>query len=489
MKTDTGWLEGIFPALVTPFTPSGDFDEPAFRRLIERVLPFVHGVVPCGTTGEFVYLSRGERQRVIEVCVDAVAGRVPVVAGTGCSSTRETVRLTRWARDAGADGALVVAPFYLAPDYNEVYGHYRAVDEVGLPIVMYNIPQAAGTHFRWWTAEGGLLDFEHTVAIKDSSGDLPFLAALLEKVKGQVSILVGHDEVVQPALAAGADGAILGSANLVPDVWREVYDAVAAGELETARRRQRDLQTLARLVARHGAPQACKEGLHMMGVDVGDARHPIVAGGVFRREDREELRLQLEALGKIDERSVPFQLGDRSVETRIAATPATPSVLGDPTMAVGEGFAGPPLQETAHIDLLVGPRDGPVGRAIDRALAESVRKEGLGIIVERPRTLIVPTITIRGARARRLFEAAGRGVALAIERSVDDGFLPRELLGELTLIVNAFVHSAAAIERRVELNNYKATRHALRKALEGRPTVDALIAERTAARHPFRYAP
>jgi len=489
MGYKTDWFTGIFPALVTPFEGNGGVDEEAYRKLIRFVLPNVDGVVPCGTTGEFSYMSLEERKRTIELCLDEAGGRVPVLAGTGCTTTRDTVALTGWAKEAGADGALVVAPYFLKPSFNEVYDHFRAVDEVGLPIVMYNIPQCAGTHFKWWTAEGGLLDFEQTIGIKDSSGDLPFMEALFEKVKGKVSIFVGHDEVVQAALAAGADGAILASANLIPDIWQKVYRATQEGDLATAQRWQQDVQKLVRIVVRCGANQACKEGLRMMGVDVGDSRHPIVPGGAFRREDREELRLQLEALGKITKSPVMYDLGDKQVMTDLFATHHTPDTIDGWTMKVGEGFAGPPFQELAHVDLLIGLKDGPVGRAVERSLEEWGEDRGLRTISGHPQTLLVPTVTIRTDRQRELFERAAAGVKLAIDLSIEDGFLPEPILDDVALIVNAFVHPAASIGQRVEFNNYKATRHAIRKAIEGRPTVDELIKEKAAARHPFRYAP
>jgi len=489
MGYKTEWFKGIFPALVTPFFANGGVDEKAYRALIQFVLPNVDGVVPCGTTGEFSYMTLEERKRATEICIDEVEGRVPVVVGTGCPTTRDTVELTAWARDAGADGALVVAPYFLKPSFNEVYEHFRALDDVGLPIVMYNIPQCAGTHFRWWTAEGGLLDFENTIGIKDSSGDLPFMEAMFEKVKGKVSIFVGHDEVVQAALGAGADGAILASANLIPDIWQKVRRATLEGDLTTAQTWQQKVQKLVRIVVRCGSTQACKEGLCMMGVDVGDSRHPIVPGGAFRREDREELRLQLEALGKINRRPVTYALGEKQVVTDLFATHHTPETVENWTMKVGEGFAGPPFQELAHVDLLIGLKDGPVGRAIDRSLAEWGEERGLRVLEGRPATLVVPTVTIRTDKQRRLFERAAAGVRLAIELSIEDGFLPEPILDDIALIVNAFVHPAASIAKRVEFNNYKAARHAIRKAVEGRPTVEELIAEKAAARHPFRYAP
>ena len=154
MSKKPDWFKGIFPALVTPFTrddAGGDLrhvNEEAYRALIRYVLPHVDGVVPVGTTGEFVYLTEAEKRLVIDIAVDEVGGRVPVVAGTGCASTRDTVALTRYAQDAGATAALVVSPFYLKPTFNEVYEHYQAVNEVSLPIILYNIPQCAGTHFK-----------------------------------------------------------------------------------------------------------------------------------------------------------------------------------------------------------------------------------------------------------------------------------------------------------------------------------------------------
>ena len=489
MGYKTEWFKGIFPALVTPFTDADEIDEEAFRALIQRVLPDVDGVVPCGTTGEFPYLTIEERKRVIEICLDEVNGRMPVLAGTGCTSTRETKDLTAWARDAGVDGALVVAPYYLKPAFNEVYEHYRALDELGLPIVMYNVPQCAGTHFEWWTAEGGLLDLENTIGIKDTSGDLPFMESLFEKVKGRVSIIVGHDEIVQAALGAGADGAILASANLIPDIWQKVWCATRNGDFSTAQEWQQKVQKLVRIIVHCGPTQACKEGLRMTGLDVGDSRHPVVPGGAFRREDREEVRLQLEALGKIHKKPVTYNIGERQVQSEIYATPATPDVISGFIMKAGEGFAGPPLQELAHVDLLIGLKDGPVGRAIGRAMESDDEKRGRRIVSERPRTLLVPTVTLRTDRQRQLFERAASGVLLAIQHSIDDGFLPDVLLDDIALIVNAFVHSAASIGQRIEFNNYKATRHAIRKALEGRPTVEELVAEKAAARHPFRYAP
>jgi 4-hydroxy-tetrahydrodipicolinate synthase len=490
MGYKTNWFKGIFPALVTPFDTADQVDEVAYRELIQFVLPHVNGVVPCGTTGEFSYMTADEKKWAIEICLDEVAGRVPVIAGTGAMSTRETVALTAWAKEAGAAAALVVAPYFLKPNYNEVYDHFKAVNDVGLPIILYNIPQTAGTHFKWWTAEGMALDFDNAIGIKDSSGDVPFLEAMFEKVKGNVGIFVGHDEVVQAALAAGADGAILASGNLIPDVWQKIYQATQAGDLATAQEWQQKVQKLVRIVVRCSATQAVKEGLRMMGLRMGDSRHPIMQGGGFKREDYEELRLQLEALGKIPPRTITYDLGARKLETTVPATAYTPDMVDGWVLKVGEGFAGPPSEEVAHVDLLMGLKEGPVGKAIDRSMSQWGDERGLKIIRERPLTLLVPTVTLRTEKARRLFyDSAVEGINLALQADIDAGFLPEAMLDDVVLIVNAFVHPSASIAQRVAFNNYKAVRQAVRKAIEGRPTMSELVNEKVSARHPFRYAP
>lgn len=481
------WFKGVFPALVTPFTADDRVDEDTYRELIRFVLPHVNGVVPCGTTGEFSSMTLEEKKETIAICLDEVAGQVPVLAGTGCQSTLETLELTRWAGDAGAKGALVVAPYYLKPTFNEVFDHYRQVDKLGLPIVIYNIPQTAGTHFRWWTAEGMGLALDNVIGMKDSSGDMPFFAAALEKLRGTISLFCGHDEVAGMALLAGGDGVILASANLIPDIWQEIYQAAQHGDVEFVRQRHKEIQILTRLVVRKGGPQAMKEGLRMVGIPgMRNARLPLIQGGEFEREDYEDLRTQLENLGKIGTQTVT--LGGREVEYSLPAD--LPPRFEDLTLCVGEGFAGPPFSEVAHIDLLLGWKDGPVGRALERARNEPRPGHELVIINERPLTMLVPTVTVRTTKARQLvYEEAASGVNLALKHAIAQHNLPEALLDDICLVANVFVHPAASIRRRVQINNYKAMRGAIRKALEGRPTLEELIAEKEAARHPFRYAP
>ena len=491
MPKKQGWFKGIFPALVTPFTKENRVDEDALRNLIKYLSPHIDGVLACGTTGEFVYLSSEEKRRVFEITVNEINGRVPVIVGTACPSTCETVKLTSYAKEIGATAALIATPYYIKPSFNEVYEHYEAINRIGLPIILYNIPQCTGTHFKWWTAEGILLRLEHVVGIKDSSGDMPFLQALFEKVKEEVGIFCGNDEIVTAALAAGADGAILASANLIPDIWQKIYQSIKAGDLATAQNLQAKIQKLARIIVRNGSTQAVKEGLQMIGLKMGDSRLPIIRGGAFRREDYEELRNQLEDMNRIPKRDIEFDIGNgKRINSKFPVVPGTPRRVKFSPFKTGEAFCGPPLSEAAHIDLLIGLKNEPIDKAIKEALnkLDSTRSKQR-IISRQPKIMIVPTVTIRTSKQASHMDEAAKGIIAAVKDSIKSGVLPERILNDLVMIANIFVHPGASIKQRIRINNYKAMRAAIRKALENRPTLEEVLREKDSARHPFRYSP
>ncbi|MFX1485850.1 MAG: 4-hydroxy-tetrahydrodipicolinate synthase [Promethearchaeota archaeon] len=490
-KRKGGWLKGVMPALITPFDKKGEIKEDSLRTLVNYTLECgVTGVVPVGTTGEFVNLSIEERERVYDIVIDQVNGKVPVIIGSGDSGTREVIQLTRYGKDAGADAALVVTPYFLKPTYKEIFEHFKKVsEEVDFPIVLYNIPACTDVHIGWWTVEG-LADLENIIGIKDSSGNMSFIMTLMEKVKKKIAVMCGWDEIGFPALAAGADGLILASANLIPDIWIDLYNAVKGEDYEKARNLQLKIQKLVRIVCRQGATEAVKTGLQMMGFDVGFSRKPVVTGDIFRYEDREELRLQLETLNKIRSKRISICIDSKITESMVAAIPETPDTIQDFALKVGEALAGPPSFEVAHIDLLIGKKDGPLKKACDKALSNKIMGHEPKVVLQRPLTLLIPTVSVRTEKqAAHVYEFASKGVARAVEASVKDGIVPEEILDEILLIANAFVHPTAVNEKRIYFNNYKAMRHAIRKALEERPTIDELLRLGETARHPFRYTP
>jgi 4-hydroxy-tetrahydrodipicolinate synthase len=488
--------EGILPALVTPFTDDAkSIDEERLRSLVSHCLELgVHGVVPCGTTGEFVNLTIEEKKQVIKIVVDEVNGKVPVVAGTGASGTNEALEMTRYAKDAGATAALIVVPYYLKPADRGIYEHYYTIaSQVDLPIILYNIPQCTGLPLPWQMVED-LAQIPNIVGVKDSSGQLSFILAVLEKVRDKINVLCGHDEVVVAALAAGCSGAILASANIIPDIWVQIYNHVKNGQLQKARELQYSVQKIARIIAGSGAV-GTKAALNMMKIKVGPVRMPLSIGGELTYEAREELRLDLEKIGKIEPRPITFEIEEKRIEERFKAIDVTPEIIRDFSLKVGEALAGQGA-EVAHIDLMIGKKNGPLGGAFAKAKATpATGHEPLLALLEpnlsvKPVTLIVPTVTITSMRqASMVYGPAQSAVAKAVVDSVADGTIPKEAADDLIIITNVFVHPSAVDRQRVYINNYKAMRHAIRKTIEGRPTMDELVENKDRSKHPFKYTP
>jgi 4-hydroxy-tetrahydrodipicolinate synthase len=428
------------------------------------------------------------------VVVDEVNGRVPVVAGTGASGTDQAVEMTRYAKDVGADAALIVTPFYLKPADRGIYEHYNTIaSEVDLPIILYNIPQCTGLPLPWQMVED-LAQIPNIVGVKDSSGQLSFILAVLEKVRDKINVLCGHDEVVVAGLAAGCSGAILASANVIPDVWVQIYNHLKKGELQQARELQYKVQKIARIIAGSGAV-GTKEALNMMKIKVGPVRRPLSVGGELTYESREELRLDLEKIGKIKPKPVTLEITERPIEERFMAIDVTPDTIRGFQLRVGEALAGQGA-DVAHIDLLIGKKDGPLAEAFAKAkAAPTTGHEPLLAILEpnlsvKPVTLIVPTVTITGMRqASMVYGPAQTAVAKAVVDSVADGTIPKAGVEDLIIIANVFVHPTAVDRQRVYINNYKAMRHGIRKAIEGRPSIEELLANKDRSKHPFKYTP
>ncbi len=486
-------LEGVLPAVVTPFDKNEDFDEQSFRLLIDWLIEKgITGIVPCGTTGEFSQMNHAERQKVIEVCVDQVNGRIPVIAGTGDTSTKLVIQATKHARDVGSDAAIIVNPYYMKPKGGKgIYDHYLAVAEsVDIPIVLYNIPPTTNQYIPWQVIED-LAEVPNIVALKDSSGDLKYLMTVLEKVHDKIDVVCGWDEVVLPALAAGVNGMILASANIIAPQWLEIYRKMKEGKIDEARVAMRKIQKLTRHIVATGAqgPKVC---LNFMGLKVGNTRRPIILGDTVSYELKEELRIELENLGLVDKK--PFTLRvvpDEPLVQRFYNVGLTPEVIEQFTLRTGEALVDPESTEVAHIDLIMGSIEGPVGKAYADALTRpSPEREATQAILEpniavKPPTLVVPTVPVKGMREASMVYGPGQAaVAKAVAKSVEDGILPPT--DKLVLIVKVFVHPSSTDRQRVFINNYKATRHAIRKAIEGRPTVEEEVENADNSRHPFR---
>jgi len=226
-------FSGSITALITPFV-NGGIDEPAFQRFVEwQIKQGSHGLVPCGSTGESATLSHAEHERVIRLCIEAAAGRVPVIAGTGSNSTEEAVSLTRSAKESGADAALVVTPYYNKPTQEGLYLHYKAIhDSVELPIIIYNIPGRTGIDMSVDTM-ARLAELPRIVGVKDATNDLSRPARTRQKIGAEFCQLSGEDPTAAAFLAQGGHGIISVTANVAPAASAALQTAWQKGDFAT----------------------------------------------------------------------------------------------------------------------------------------------------------------------------------------------------------------------------------------------------------------
>jgi len=485
-------FQGVYPALVTPFDETG-VNESQYQDLIEHVIRHgATGIVPCGTTGEFTSMTFDERLEAIRIACETANGRVRVMAGTGAPYTADAVRLTRRAAEMGADAALVVTPYFLKPSTKEIYEHYSKIAEASdIPLFLYNIPQVTGVKLDWKLVDG-LREIDGVAGMKDSSGDLVNLTSILLRHPHDFQVVVGHDEVAFPALAAGCDGAILMSANIFPDRYIEMQNALSGGNLNDAKVVQRTIQKTVRLLVNKGGGIAVKAALNMMGITVGDARKPLLEGDLFSFEDLDELRTCLEDLQLMPRGTVAFRMDDREIiaEQYPKAVGIVPDVVEDLTLLHGESLCGGG-HEVAHVDLLMGIKTGPMKQALETA--DKIMKgfhQSNTIKDLQPTTVFAPTVNITDESHKNMvYNVAEKAVADAVTRTVTDQIIPEELVPDLVIAVNAFVHPTANNRRRVHINNFRAVRHALRRAIEQRPDISKVVAQKDSSRHPFAYSP
>jgi 4-hydroxy-tetrahydrodipicolinate synthase len=273
----TTQLRGVLAALATPFTADGTIDEASLQILVNRsIAGGVHGVVACGSTGEFSTLSSDERRLVVEIVVDQVAGRVPVIAQTGATSTAEAIRLSRHAQSAGADVVMTVAPYYEPLTIDETLSYLRAVaGSVDIPVMLYNLPVATGVDLDPDTVGALAREVENIRYIKNTTVDMAQSARLIHNHGDVISTFVGWDSLLLSALAEGAAGVMAGTANVVPTELVAVYDAVSAGNLGQAREAWARVYPLIDAIMAQPFIPAVKAGLAAVGFPVGRPREPV----------------------------------------------------------------------------------------------------------------------------------------------------------------------------------------------------------------------
>ncbi|WP_309893661.1 4-hydroxy-tetrahydrodipicolinate synthase [Archangium sp.] len=293
MKT----FEGSMTALATPFR-DGVLDEAAYRALVRQQISGGTSVlIPMGTTGEAVTMSPEERFRAIRVVVEEAAGRALVVGGAGSNSTAETIEGVKRAREAGADGTLIVTPYYNKPTQAGLVEHYRAVAKAhpGFPIIAYNVPGRTGVDLLPETALR-LCDFPEVVAIKEATGNMARAVELVEKCGERLTLLSGDDFTVLPFIACGGKGVISVSSNVAPRMMADLVAAARAGDMAKARGLQVRMNELHRLLFVEANPIPVKWALHKLGLFGPEVRLPLVP---MTEPNAKKLEAELRKLGLV----------------------------------------------------------------------------------------------------------------------------------------------------------------------------------------------
>jgi len=289
-------FNGIIPAMLTPFTSSGDLDIDGLKKNVDFLIENGVSQIMClGSTGEAATLTREECVKVTEATVKAANGRVPVMAGTGATSTREVIERSKEAKSAGADSIMIVTPFYEIPNQDGLYKHYASIAEaVDIPICLYNIPPHTQVEIAPETLER-LAKIGNIQALKDSSGNLSYFAEVMRRVGDKMSILNGGDDITLPCFALGCHGAILALANIAPRMVVDLFQAIQQQEREKSLDIFFKLLPIARAISvAQNFPAPVKEAVNMLGRPAGPARSPIVP---VDSAEKEEIKKALQHAG------------------------------------------------------------------------------------------------------------------------------------------------------------------------------------------------
>lgn len=267
---------GAYTALVTPFR-NGQVDEDAYRAHIEwQIEQGINGLVPCGTTGESATMSHAEHKRVIGICVDQVRGRVPVLAGAGSNNTIEAIELARHAKEAGADGILLITPYYNKPSQEGLINHFKAIAaEVDMPTIVYNVPSRTGVNLLPATVRRLQQEIPCVLGIKEATGSMAQASDIIELCGPEFQLLSGDDFTVLPFLSLGGRGVISVVSNIVPAKMAALCQAWARGDMASARALHYALMPLSRAMFLEVNPVPAKTALALMGRFQMEVRLPL----------------------------------------------------------------------------------------------------------------------------------------------------------------------------------------------------------------------
>ncbi|HTY51780.1 MAG TPA: 4-hydroxy-tetrahydrodipicolinate synthase [Methanomicrobiales archaeon] len=274
-------FEGVYPAIITPFTRGDrpDLDLEGLRENVKWLVgQGVHGIVPCGSTGESATMSHKEHEKVVEETVDVVNGRIPVLAGTGSNNTEEAVLLTKAAKNIGADGVLVISPYYNKPNRSGLLKHYTKIANLDIPVVMYNVPGRTGQNMNDFKPSlvKELAKHPNIVGIKEASGNLGQIWQVVEDTREEsFNVISGDDNLTLPILQLGGVGVISVAANVEPKLMVEMYEAFKKGNLKKARELHFKLEPIFKDLFIDTNPIPVKKAVGLRGMAAGPVRLPL----------------------------------------------------------------------------------------------------------------------------------------------------------------------------------------------------------------------
>ncbi len=291
---------GSIVAMITPFDQNNKIDEQGIKELVEfHIKNGTDGIVPCGTTGESPTLSHEEHKKVIELTIKAVAGRVPVIAGTGSNSTEEAIDLTASAKEMGADGVLLVMPYYNKPTQKGLYEHFKTIAEkVDIPGIIYNVPSRSGVNMLPSTL-AELAELKNVVAVKEASGSLEQMTEIMSLCGDKITLLSGDDKILLPVLSIGGKGVISVVANIIPKEVSTMIEEYQQGNYQQAREMFMDvIYPLSDAMFYETNPIPVKTAAGLMGLPAGDLRLPLCS---MEEGHLIKLKTQLKRFGLLED--------------------------------------------------------------------------------------------------------------------------------------------------------------------------------------------
>jgi len=313
-------FEGVLPAIITPFKRNSamDLDVQGLERNIRYLVSCgIHGIVPCGSTGESATLSFEEHEKVIEITIDQVNGKIPVVAGTGSNNTAEAVRLTKAAKDSGADGVLVISPYYNKPNRSGLVKHYTRLADLDIPVVVYNVPGRTGQNLEPdLIAE--LAQHPNIVGIKEASGNIGQVSRIIEETQDEdFTVISGDDNLTLPIMALGGGGVISVTANVDPKRMVAMYEAYRRGDTKKSLALHYALSPLFRSMFIDTNPIPVKRAVELIGMAGGPVRLPLDSLDEKKTEQLKKVLDSISGLTNGEKRAMPAKSAKKSVAKKV----------------------------------------------------------------------------------------------------------------------------------------------------------------------------